>query len=70
MEDRHIAGASIFSQAGTYAPTLGVLGAVVGLIAALSNMDNSDELGYAISAAFVATMLGIFHRIFMVAPIC
>ena len=60
MEDRHMTGASIFSQAGTYAPTLGVLGAVVGLIAALSNMDNSDELGYAISAAFVATMLGIF----------
>ena len=60
MEERHMVGASIFSQAGTYAPTLGVLGAVVGLIAALSNMDNSDELGYAISAAFVATMLGIF----------
>ena len=31
MEDRHAAGAQIFSQAGTYAPTLGVLGAVVGL---------------------------------------
>ncbi|HAQ07755.1 MAG TPA: flagellar motor protein MotA, partial [Bacillus bacterium] len=46
--------------AGTYAPTLGVLGAVVGLIAALSHMDNTDELGRAISAAFVATLLGIF----------
>jgi len=60
MEDRHAVGASIFSQAGTYAPTLGVLGAVIGLIAALGNMDNTDELGKAISAAFVATMLGIF----------
>ncbi|UOQ43333.1 flagellar motor stator protein MotA [Halobacillus salinarum] len=60
MEDRHQAGASIFTQAGTYAPTLGVLGAVVGLIAALSHMDNTDELGIAISAAFVATFLGIF----------
>ncbi|MCR2822087.1 flagellar motor stator protein MotA [Lederbergia panacisoli] len=60
MEDRHAVGASIFSQAGTYAPTLGVLGAVIGLIAALGNMDNTDELGRAISAAFVATMLGIF----------
>lgn len=60
MEERHIAGAAIFSQAGTYAPTLGVLGAVIGLIAALGNMDNTDELGRAISAAFVATMLGIF----------
>ncbi|MBS4220248.1 flagellar motor stator protein MotA [Bacillus sp. FJAT-49711] len=60
MEDRHAVGASIFSQAGTYAPTLGVLGAVIGLIAALGNMDNTDELGKAISSAFVATMLGIF----------
>ncbi|MFT4412346.1 flagellar motor stator protein MotA [Fredinandcohnia humi] len=60
MEERHLSGASIFSQAGTYAPTLGVLGAVVGLISALSHMDNTDELGKAISAAFVATLLGIF----------
>lgn len=60
MEDRHQSGAAIFSQAGTYAPTLGVLGAVLGLIAALGNMDNSDALGEAISAAFIATLLGIF----------
>ncbi len=60
MEERHLSGAAIFTQAGTYAPTLGVLGAVVGLIAALSHMDNTDELGRAISAAFVATLLGIF----------
>ncbi|MGM0873328.1 MAG: flagellar motor stator protein MotA [Bacillota bacterium] len=60
MEDRHQALATIFTQAGTYAPTLGVLGAVVGLIAALSHMDNTDELGKAIGAAFIATMMGIF----------
>lgn len=60
MEDRHSGGALIFSQAGTYAPTLGVLGAVIGLIAALGNMSDTDTLGHAISAAFVATLLGIF----------
>ena len=60
MEERHSAGAQIFSQAGTYAPTLGVLGAVIGLIAALGNMNDTDVLGHAISAAFVATLLGIF----------
>lgn len=60
MEERHQANAAIFTQAGTYAPTLGVLGAVVGLIAALGNMDNVSELGHAISAAFVATLMGIF----------
>ncbi|MDQ0271543.1 flagellar motor stator protein MotA [Cytobacillus purgationiresistens] len=60
MEERHQSGAQIFSQAGTYAPTLGVLGAVIGLIAALGNMNDTDLLGEAISAAFVATMMGIF----------
>ena len=58
MEERHRSGALIFSQAGMYAPTLGVLGAVIGLIAALGNL--SDILGHSIAAAFVATLLGIF----------
>lgn len=60
LEDRHSGGALIFTQAGTYAPTLGVLGAVVGLIAALGDMNDIEKLGHAISAAFVATLLGIF----------
>jgi chemotaxis protein MotA len=60
MEERHQSGALIFTQAGTYAPTLGVLGAVIGLIAALKYMNDIDGLGQAISAAFIATLLGIF----------
>lgn len=60
MEARHRDGALVFSQAGTYAPTLGVLGAVVGLISALSNLNEVEALGHLISAAFVATLLGIF----------
>lgn len=60
MEERHLSGAAIFTQAGTYAPTLGVLGAVVGLIAALGHMNDTEALGKAISAAFVATLMGIF----------
>lgn len=60
MEERHAAGAQIFSQAGTYAPTLGVLGAVIGLMAALKDMSDTAALGHAITAAFVATLLGIF----------
>jgi len=60
MEERHRQGALIFTQAGTYAPTLGVLGAVIGLIAALSNLNEVEKLGHLISAAFVATLLGIF----------
>ncbi len=60
MRERHQANATIFTQAGSYAPTLGVLGAVLGLIAALGNMDDTEALGHAISAAFIATILGIF----------
>lgn len=59
-EERHRAGAQIFSQAGMYAPSLGVLGAVIGLIAALNQMDDMTQLAHAIAAAFIATMLGIF----------
>ncbi|WP_177504191.1 flagellar motor stator protein MotA [Anaerosinus sp.] len=60
MESRHQEGMAIFTQAGTYAPTLGVLGAVVGLIAALGSLNDIEKLGHSIAAAFVATMLGIY----------
>jgi chemotaxis protein MotA len=60
MEERHSEARSILTQAGTYAPTLGVLGAVVGLIAALADLSDVNKLGHAISAAFIATILGIF----------
>lgn len=60
IDKRHKTGALIFAQAGTYAPTLGVLGAVVGLIASLGNLNNVEKLGHSISAAFIATLLGIF----------
>lgn len=60
MEERHHTGALVFSQCGMYAPTLGVLGAVIGLIAALGNLSDIDKLGASIAAAFVATLLGIF----------
>ncbi len=60
MEERHAEARSVLTQAGTYAPTLGVLGAVVGLIAALADLSDVNRLGHAISAAFIATILGIF----------
>lgn len=60
MKERHRAGAGIFTQAGTYAPTLGVLGAVVGLVAALSHLGDMELLGKSIAAAFIATLFGIF----------
>ncbi|MHB8170897.1 MAG: flagellar motor stator protein MotA [Thermincolia bacterium] len=59
-EERHRAGAAIFSTAGGAAPTLGVLGAVIGLIGALGNLNDTEKLGSSIAAAFVATLYGIF----------
>jgi chemotaxis protein MotA len=68
-EERHKAGALIFVQAGTYAPTLGVLGAVIGLVAALSHLSDMDALALSISAAFIATLLGIFSGYVLWHPI-
>jgi chemotaxis protein MotA len=69
IDKRHKTGALIFTQAGTYAPTLGVLGAVVGLIASLGNLSDVEKLGHSISAAFIATLLGIFSGYVMWHPI-
>lgn len=69
MEERHKTGALIFTQAGTYAPTLGVLGAVVGLVAALGNLSDIEKLGHSIAAAFIATLLGIFSGYVLWHPI-
>lgn len=69
IEKRHRTGALIFTQAGTYAPTLGVLGAVVGLIAALGSLSEIDKIGHSIAAAFIATLLGIFSGYVLWHPI-
>lgn len=60
MEERHRGGALVFTTAGGAAPTLGVLGAVIGLIGALGNLEDTEKLGHMIGGAFVATLYGIF----------
>jgi len=60
MEERHRSNASVFATAGGASPTLGVLGAVIGLIGALGNLNDTEKLGESIAAAFVATLYGIF----------
>jgi chemotaxis protein MotA len=60
MKERHKINQTLMAQGGSYAPTLGVLGAVIGLVAALGNMNDIAALGHAIAAAFIATMFGIF----------
>ncbi|MDO5698911.1 MAG: MotA/TolQ/ExbB proton channel family protein [Dermatophilus congolensis] len=48
-----------FENMGGYAPTIGVVGAVLGLITALGNLEDVGKLGYLIASAFVATMWGV-----------
>jgi chemotaxis protein MotA len=52
-------GQDIFTVAGGYAPTMGIIGTVMGMISVLSNLSNPDELGPAIAVAFLATLYGI-----------
>ena len=59
MRARHKIGAKLFENAGGFAPTMGVLGAVLGLISALQNLDDPESLGPAIATAFIATLLGV-----------
>ncbi|HAB61868.1 MAG TPA: flagellar motor protein [Lachnospiraceae bacterium] len=59
MQQRHAKGIGIFEAAGGYAPTMGVLGTVMGLVHVLSDLSNPDELGGKIAIAFIATMYGV-----------
>jgi chemotaxis protein MotA len=59
MRKRHSAGVQPFDKAGGYAPTMGIIGTVFGLIHVLGNLDKPATLGPSISAAFVATLIGV-----------
>src|SRR3954453_4323918 len=59
MRKRHAASVQPFDKAGGYAPTMGIIGTVFGLIHVLGNLDKPATLGPSISAAFVATLIGV-----------
>lgn len=59
MEKRHKCGFGILETAGGYAPTIGIIGTVLGLVEVLGNLSNPDTLGPAIAVAFLATFYGI-----------
>jgi chemotaxis protein MotA len=52
-------GIRVFEMAGGYAPTIGIIGAVLGLIQVMENLDDPSELGAGIAVAFVATIYGV-----------
>ena len=51
--------AKVFEGMGVYSPTLGIIGAVLGLMAVLQNLADPTKLGHGIAAAFTATVYGI-----------
>ena len=59
FDDLHRQGARVWEAAGGYAPTIGILGAVMGLIQVMENLTDPTHLGAGIAVAFVATIYGV-----------
>jgi chemotaxis protein MotA len=60
LSERHaFAEARVFEAAGGYSPTIGIIGAVMGLIQVMKNLANIEEVGHGIAVAFVATVYGV-----------
>jgi len=57
--EEHLVGAKVWESAGGYAPTIGILGAVLGLIHVMENLNDPTKLGGGIATAFVATVYGV-----------
>lgn len=57
--ERHRVGSAIFETAGGYAPTMGIIGTVMGLVHVLGSMEDPEQLAPAIAVAFMATLYGV-----------
>ncbi len=58
-EEKLMSGAKVWIEAGGYAPTIGIIGAVLGLIHVMGNLTDTSKLGSGIAVAFVATIYGV-----------
>ena len=59
MEQHGEAEAKVFEAAGGYAPTVGIIGAVLGLIQVMKHLEDIERVGHGIAVAFVATVYGV-----------
>jgi chemotaxis protein MotA len=59
MEARHERGYGVFNTMGGFAPTMGIIGTVMGLVHVLGSLENPDDLGPSIAVAFIATLYGV-----------
>lgn len=69
LEEKVSKGAKVFESAGAYSPTLGIIGAVMGLIQVMQNLSDPSKLGAGIAVAFVATVYGLFAANLILLPI-
>ena len=60
---------SVYEAAGGFAPTIGIIGAVLGLIQVMQHLDKIDEVGRGIAVAFVATIYGVGFANLIALPI-
>lgn len=68
IEHHDQAAAKVFESMGIYAPTMGLIGAVLGLMAVMQNLNDPSKLGTGIAAAFTATIYGIASANLMFLP--
>jgi chemotaxis protein MotA len=68
-EERLMSGAKIWTEAGGYSPTIGIIGAVLGLIHVMGNLSDTSKLGAGIAVAFVATIYGVGFANLLFLPI-
>lgn len=61
--------ASLFDHMGGYAPTIGIIGAVMGLIHVMGNLNEPDKIGAGVATAFVATIYGVGFANLLLFPI-
>lgn len=69
QEQRDADAAAFYESMGGYAPTIGILGAVIGLIHVMNNLADPDLLGPGIAVAFVATIYGVAFANLLLLPI-
>lgn len=69
LEEKINKGSKVFESAGAYSPTLGIIGAVMGLIQVMQNLSDPSKLGAGIAVAFVATIYGLFAANLVLLPI-
>ncbi|TRX74422.1 flagellar motor protein [Pseudomonas mangiferae] len=68
QESRDIQAAKVFESMGGYAPTIGIIGAVMGLIHVMGNLADPSQLGSGIAVAFVATIYGVSFANLLLLP--